>query len=210
MDEKTLNELVDRVIRGAKVTNAGERDELRRELESHFADAGSSPEALRAAIERFGSPEVVGGALERAHRHSRLLTHVIRVLAASLTAMLFALVIQILMNLRFESRATVGLAPSFVPSAVFSTMLVFALVAAWELDIESLCARLERNPVRLLGTLATLATSMVLFHAAQNGWVHPAKALTESSIDTVIWTCTIAVLARADRVFARVFTPIGR
>ncbi|HEX4468866.1 MAG TPA: hypothetical protein VH080_04990 [Gemmatimonadaceae bacterium] len=208
MDDERLKELIDHVVRDAKVPTARERDELRRELESHFADAGGSPDALRAAIERFGSPELVGDALERAHRHNRVLTHVVRVLAASFAATLCALVIQIVMNLRFESRSSLSLAPSFVPSAAFSTMLVVALVAAWELDIDALCARLERHPVRLLGTLATLATSMVLFHAAQNGWVHPAKALTESSIDVVIWTCTIAILARADRVFSRVFTPI--
>jgi len=208
MDEQRLNELIDRVVRDAKLATARERDELRRELESHFAEAGESPDALRAAIERFGSPALVGDALERAHRYNRVLAHVVRVLAASFAATLCALVIQIVMNLRFESRTTLGLAPSFVPSAAFSTMLVVALVAAWELDIDSLCARLERHPVRLLGTLATLASSMVLFHAAQNGWVHPAKALAESSIDVVIWTCTIAILARADRVCARVFTPI--
>jgi hypothetical protein len=208
MDEQTLNELIDRVVRDAKVASARERNELRKELESHFAEAVGSPDALRAAIERFGSPALVGNALERAHRHNRVVTHVVRVLAASVAASLCALIIQIVMNLRFESPATLSLAPSFVPSAAFSTMLVVALVAAWELDIDSLCARLERHPVRLLGTLATLATSMVLFHAAQNGWVHPARALTESSIDIVIWTCTIAILARADRVCARMFTPI--
>ncbi|HEY2377599.1 MAG TPA: hypothetical protein VGH98_16590 [Gemmatimonadaceae bacterium] len=207
MDERTLTELIDRVVRDAKLPAARARDELRRELESHFADAGGSPESLRAAIERFGSPELVGGALERAHRHNRVLSHIIRILAASLASALLALVIQIVVNLRFDGPATLGLAPSFVASAAFSTMLVVALVAAWELDIDSLCARLERHPVRLLGTVAALAASMVLFHATQHGWVHPAKALTESSIDVIIWTCTIAILTRVDRAFARVFTP---
>lgn len=210
MDETTLNELIDRIVREAKVASARERQELRRELESHFAEAGGSPEALRAAVERFGSPAIVAGALAQAHRHSRMLTNALRVTVAFLVSTSLALVVQIVMNLRFEGPATLGLAPSFVPSAAFSTMLVVALVAAWELDIEALCARLERHPVRLFATLATLATSMVLFHAAQNGWVHPAKALAESSIDIVIWTCTIAILARADRLFARAFTPVHR
>ena len=210
MDEKTLNELIERIVREAKVPSARERHELRRELESHFAEADGSAEALRAAVERFGNPELVAGALAQAHRHNRMLTNALRVSVAFLVSISLALVVQIALKLRFGSGATLGLAPSFVPSAAFSAMLVGALVAAWELDIDVLCARLERHPLRLFATLATLATSMVLFHAAQNGWVHPAKALAESSIDIVIWTCTIAILARADRVFARVFTPVDR
>jgi len=210
MDERSVTELIDGIIRAARIPSARERAELRRELESHFAEVDDSPEALHAAIERFGDPGVVSGALERAHRHSQVLTHIARVLVASLASAFVAFAIQLAVNLRRVSPDTVALRPSFLTSASFSTMLVIALVAAWELDIDSLCARLERNPVRLLTIVAGLASAMLLFHASQNSWLHPGRALFESSIDAVIWTCTIAILARADRAFARVFTPVER
>ena len=210
MAEPNPSELIDRVVRDAKIPSARERDELRRELESHFADAAVSPDALGGAIERFGSPEVVSRALAHAHRRSRLLMHAARVLATSIAAVLVAVSIQIVMNLRLDAQSNVGLAPSFVTSAAFSMMLVGALVTAWELDIDSLCARLEQRPLRLFATIAMLSTAMLLFHGARNSWLHPGKAFFESSIDVVIWTCTIAILARADRIFARVFTTVER
>ena len=210
MDEHGLSELIDRIVRDARIPSARERVELRRELESHFADAGTSPDGLRAAVERFGNPQLVSGALARAHRHNRILLHAARLLVASMSAVLVAVAIQLIMNLRLDAQSNVGLAPTFVTSAVFSTMLVGALVAAWELDIEAFCARLERRPLRLVATVAGLSTVMLLFHSAHNSWLHPGKAFFESSIDVVIWTCTIAILALADRVFARVFTRIER
>jgi hypothetical protein len=86
--------------------------------------------------------------------------------------------------------------------------LIVVLVAAWELDIEPFCGRLERHPVRMLSILVSLAVTMLLFHAAESSTLPPpGLALAASAVDIVIWTCTVAILARADRAFARVFTP---
>jgi hypothetical protein len=51
---------------------------------------------------------------------------------------------------------------------------------------------------------------MLLFHTAENTLLAPSRAIIASAIDVFIWTCTIAILARTDRVFARVFTPLER
>jgi hypothetical protein len=86
-------------------------------------------------------------------------------------------------------------------------MIIIVLIAAWEFDIESLCARLERHPVRMLALLVGLAGAMILFHAAESTVLpRPGLALAASAVDVIVWTCTIAILARTDRVFARVFT----
>ena len=210
MDQRDIADFIDRIVRESKIPYASAR-ELRRELESHFADAGGTPDALRAAVDRFGNPTDVSGALERTHRRSRLLTRLLRIVTAVAAAWIVAVAIQLIANLHVDTRGNIiGLGHGFDRSIAFATMIVVALVAAWELDIESLCARLEKHPLRLCATVLGLSTIMVLFHAAENTLVAPGRAITASAVDVVIWTCTIAILARTDRVFARVFAPIER
>jgi hypothetical protein len=86
-------------------------------------------------------------------------------------------------------------------------MLILVLVTAWELDIEAFCTRLERHPVRMVWAVIGLATTMIAFHAFESSAIPPpGLALTASAIDVVIWTCTVAILARTDRFFARLST----
>jgi hypothetical protein len=205
-DREDLAAFVDRVVRESRIPDPDEREELRRELESHFADVADAPDTLRDAMARFGSPAAVAGALERAHRRSRFVRHLLRLGIPLLASIGVALVLQLVTNLRRDGRSDViALGPAFTRSAFFSAFLVILLVAAWEIDIEPLCVRLERRPLRLLATLAGLALLMILFHAATNTTLPPAIALSASAVDVAIWTCTVAILARTDRAFARVF-----
>ena len=211
MDDREVAELIDRIVRESKIPSARARQDLRRELESHFADAGRTSEALRAAIDRFGNPTLVSDALERTHRRGPFLTHLARILAAAGASTVVALVMQLIVNLPFDARANlVSLGPGFVRSIAFSAMIVVALVAAWELDIDALCMRLERDPLRLVLTVVGLSATMLLFHAAENTPLAPGRALAAGAVAVVIWTCTIAILACTDRAFARVFTPSDR
>jgi hypothetical protein len=211
MDQRDLAEFIDRIVRESKIPHRRAREDLRRELEGHFADAGSSPDALRTAVERFGPPMDVSGALERTHRRSRFLTSLFRIVTSMAAAWMLAVAIQLLTNLHLDShRNIIGLGRGFGRSVAFATMIVVALVVAWELDIESFCGRLEKHPLRLCATVLGLSTIMLLFHAAENTLLAPSRAIIASAIDVVIWTCTIAILARTDRLFARVFTPLER
>jgi hypothetical protein len=211
MDERGLAEFIDRIIRESKIPHPRVREELRRELESHFADVGGAPDAWRAAVERFGSPADVSGALERTHRRSRFLTNLLRIATALAAASLVAVAIQLIANLHINAEGSIiGLGRGFARSVAFATTIVIALVAAWELDIDSFCARLEKHPLRLCATVLGLSTIMLLFHAAENTLVAPGRAIIASAVDVVIWTCTIAILAQTDRGFARVFTPLER
>jgi hypothetical protein len=82
MDERReVTLLIDRLVREAHLPSDRARAELRRELESHFADSGDSPEAMRAALERFGGTADVAeiaAALRRAHEPRTLPLPVVR------------------------------------------------------------------------------------------------------------------------------------
>ncbi|HEY7234074.1 MAG TPA: hypothetical protein VH539_07980 [Gemmatimonadaceae bacterium] len=211
MDERALSNFIDRIVRDAKISSARERADLRRELESHFAEVGTTPEALRAAIARFGSVRLVSDQLEQVHRRNRFWNHLLRITVAGAASTLAAVAIQVVANLRIDVQGNLlSLGPAFSRSAAFATMLVVMLVAAWELDIDALCARLERHPLRFLSIVMVLSTTMVLFHAIIDSMIAPGRALVASAFDVVIWTCTVAILARTDRVFARVFNPVQR
>lgn len=197
---------IDRVVRESRIADAREREELRRELESHFAEVADSPEALRAAMARFGSASEVGGALDRAHRGSQLVRQLLRLALVLSASGAVALVLQLATNLRRDVRSdAIVLGPAFARSIAFSSLLILLLVAAWELDVEPFCARLERRPLRLLATVGGLALLMLTVHAATNSVLSPRLAMSASAVDVAIWTCTIAILARVDRRFARVF-----
>ena len=52
MDERRApSELIERLVRDSNLPSRRAREELRRELESHFAEAGDSPEAIGATFE---------------------------------------------------------------------------------------------------------------------------------------------------------------
>ena len=204
-DRDELSTFIDRVVRESGIASAPEREELRRELESHFADVADSTDALREAIARFGSPADVAGALAQAHHGRRFVRHLLRIALAVSASGAVALLLQLVTNSAATRAPMHRHGPGFPRAAAFAALLVLSLVAAWELDIEPLCARLERRPLRLVATVAGLALVMFLFHAATNSLLAPKVALSASAVDVAIWTCTVAILARTDRVFARVF-----
>jgi predicted permease len=66
-ERKTVAELIERLVNEANLPNERARDELRRELESHFEESGGSPGAIRAALMRFGSNDAVSEAFRHAY-----------------------------------------------------------------------------------------------------------------------------------------------
>lgn len=67
MDERdSIEEFIDRVVSSANLGSA-EADEVRRELRSHFEEAGPSPEARQEALRRFGHERLVARGLRSAH-----------------------------------------------------------------------------------------------------------------------------------------------
>ena len=203
MDEQqAVTELIDRLVRESNIPSRRARDELRRELASHFEEACRSPEELRAALLRFGSPDVVSDAFRRTYGRRRTLLYVAKVVAAILASTFIALVLQVIVSLRFaigmEARR---LAPWHLLAAVCSILVVLVAVAAWELGIQPLCARLEHRPVRLLSALVVVFGSIMLTHATTRTFIHPSQAFVASAVFLAIWTLTIAIQSRFDLAF---------
>jgi hypothetical protein len=208
MDERRalagqVEALIERVVRGAKVGDHRARAELRRELESHFEEAGSSPEALRAALERFGDADAVGDGFRRAYRPGRVAAYVTKIAASVLASAAVAFLIQALVNLRVDPAAdALRLSPGYAIGSRTSLALVLLVVAAWELDIAPLCVRLERRPVRLLAMLGAFFAAISLVHGTLHpAAIDPALALLAGGVQLAVWTCTIAIVARLDVAF---------
>jgi hypothetical protein len=203
MDERqAVAALIDRLVRESRVGSRRARAELRRELESHFDEAGSSPEALRAAMERFGSADAVSDGFRRAYRRGRVALYVAKVVASIVASAAVALALQAAVNVRIGLGAdALRLAPGYGIGARTSMGIVLLIVAAWELGIEPLCARLERRPVRLLTTLAAFFAVICVTHLATDSAIAPAHALVASAVLTAVWTSTIAILSRLDVAF---------
>jgi hypothetical protein len=130
MDEReAVSALIDRIVRDARIPGRGAREELRRELQSHFDDAGNSPGALR----RFGNQAQVAEGFRRAYRWDYFALYLAKVAVSIIASVMAALLIQVLVNLRVEVQAeALRLAPGFSKAAVLSVAVVLALVTAWE------------------------------------------------------------------------------
>jgi hypothetical protein len=207
-EHNAVEALIDRIVRESHIADVRERADLRRELESHFAEVGATDDALHKAIDSFGSVSLLGAELRHAHARSPIIMRVLRLGCALIASSFVAVALELLANIRINAPgAGFGLGAGFSRSIVFSAMIIAVLVAAWELDIEAFCARLERHPVRMFSIVIGLATTIVAVHGVESSTLPPpGLALGASAIEVVIWTCTVAILASTDRIFARVFT----
>lgn len=207
MDERApVERLIAEIVRDARLGSERERDELRRELESHFADASSSSGAGPSAIERFGNPAAVSSDLRAVHRATGGIVRALRIASAVAISAIVALSLQLGANLQVPSHGSaVRIGGGFLYSAIFSGLIIVVLVLAWELDIEALCTRLEREPIRLVLTVLIMAMAMMLVHALHDTSLAPAVATRASAVDVAIWTSTVAILVKTDRLFVAAF-----
>lgn len=126
--------LIDRLVREARIPGRAAREDLRRELETHFEEAGSSPEALQRAVVRFGDDGMVAEQFQHVYRWDYALLYAIKIAAAVLLSAAAALAFQVLVNLRVAIGAeALRLAPGFAKAAFVSVAVVLALAALWEI-----------------------------------------------------------------------------
>jgi predicted permease len=76
-DDRELQAFIDRIVAASGIDDDAGRDSLRRELLTHFEEAGTSPDALREALQRFGGERTVGDALRHVY-HSPLPRELVR------------------------------------------------------------------------------------------------------------------------------------
>jgi hypothetical protein len=66
-EHKTVAAFIEHVVRGARIPSGAARDDLRRELWTHFEDAGTPPDDVREAMRRFGAEAMVTASLRRVY-----------------------------------------------------------------------------------------------------------------------------------------------
>lgn len=213
-EPQAVRELIERLVRESNLPDARAREELRRELASHFQECGDSEGALREAVGRFGNPNAVIRGFRAAYRRGRPVLYAAKVAAAIVAASLVALALELIANLRLGGGGgPVHIGGGYPISAVFAVTIVVVLVAAWELDIEPLCARLERRPVRLVATFGALFVGLYFGHPLVHGpmALHAPMdlglILVAATTALAVWACTVAIAARLDLVFVRLFGP---
>jgi len=132
-DQEAVGALIERIIARARIPGTAQRDDLRRELWTHFEEAGESAESTREAVRRFGAETMVGESLRVVYRWDYLLWYFAKIAAAILVSTAAALLIQVLVNLRVELQAEVfRLAPGFARAFGMSIAVVLGLVTLWE------------------------------------------------------------------------------
>src|SRR5438105_12793601 len=188
-----IDSFIEPIIEAAQIPSRRRRDELRRELRSHFEDSGVTPEALHDAVARFGNPARIGDAFGKVYRRDYLLLYIVKVGACIAAATIAAILIEAIASLRLESNADAWhLSAGFAHAAGFGVVLTFALVAGteatrapftWSRALVSLggyatvsaCALLvNANSVGAFVTAGILATIGVGFARAATPWTSRA------------------------------------
>ena len=132
-DVDALDILINRIVAGAHIPSRAERDDLRRELHTHFEEGAPSPDREAFAIRRFGPEELITESLRRVYRWDYLAAHVVRLAASTIASFAAALVILALVNLRVEIQTEVWrLTPGFSRAAGVALAVVLGIVAVQE------------------------------------------------------------------------------
>jgi hypothetical protein len=132
-DQDPVAALIERIVAQARIPGRRRRDELRRELWTHFEDAGTSIDAARAAIHRFGAEAAIGESLRQVYRRDYACWCLARIAASMLASVAAALLIQAVVNVRVEMQADVWrLAPAFWRAAGMTIAVVLGAIAVWE------------------------------------------------------------------------------
>jgi len=147
-NEPDLHAFIDRIVAAARLGTEQERDELRRELRAHFEDAGSSPEAVRAAMARFGAGPEIGSLLRRVHDPA----------AVQQSRSRWFRVEEIVQDIRFGVRMLVR-SPAFALTAIVSLAVgigATAAVLSWMEGIELRPFPLVQGEDRLVALTGTM------------------------------------------------------
>jgi len=141
-DPDAVTALIDRIVAGACIPSRAERDDVRRELLTHFEEAATAHESVAYAIRRFGDEAMVIDSLRRVYRWEYLALYLAKVAASVIASFAVALLIVAAFNLRLELETEVWrLAPGFSRAAGLALAVTFGLIAAWEIVRHPFSAR---------------------------------------------------------------------
>jgi hypothetical protein len=128
-----IDAFIEPIVEAARIPSRRRRDELRRELRSHFEDSGLTLDAFQDAVGRFGNAAHIGNSLRQVYRRDYVLVYALKVGASILAATTAAILIEALASLRPGTGPDAwGLSPGFAHAAAFGVVVALALVAATE------------------------------------------------------------------------------
>ena len=204
----TVAALIERIVAEAQIPSSAEREDLKRELWTHFEDAGASPEALHEAMRRFGAEAAVTESFRRVYRWDYRFLYLAKIAASVLASLAAALLIEVLVNLRVEMHADVWrLAPGFSHAAPLSIAVVLALVTAWEVltRLGVRCSKLEPRPATLLVLFAVFTAAEYGTHVMKSVAFGPGRALLASAVLVAVCATTVLIVTRVDDAFVSHF-----
>ena len=194
MPDPAVVDLIERVVAAARIPRRARREELRRELYAHFEDAGTSPEAVRDAVRRFGHESLVAGSFRRVYRWDYAFFCLTRVIVSGCLAAVAALLIEAIVSIRAG-----GFSHAIVPALT----VAMGIVAGREI-IRRLIPNRAWSVARWSPWIfASLAFAEYAMHHVRGIALAPVRVLMAAAILMLIWTATVAIAARVDRAFAR-------
>ena len=178
-----INAFIERIVEGSEIPNRERRDELRRELQSHFEESGATPEALDAAVARFGSTAHIGDSFRKVYRRDYILLYLAKIGGCVAAAATAAILIEAIASLRLTGDVGAWyLSPRFMHAAAFGVVLTVAVVAAAEV---ARAPFVWSRALLSLGGLATVSTGAWLLNASSAGAFATASILATISVGVV-------------------------
>jgi len=169
-----IDACIEPIVAAARIPSRRRRDELRRELRSHFEESGLTPEALADAVVRFGNRARIGDSLRTVYRHDYILFYVVKVAACVVAAAVAAILIETIANLRLDGGMDAWhLSPDFAHAAGSGVFLTLALVAA---------AEATRAPLTWSRALLSLACYAIVSACALSMTANSVGAVVSASI----------------------------
>jgi hypothetical protein len=169
INDATVGTVIDRIVLQAHLPGAAAREDLRRELQSHFDEVGTSPEALNDALTRFGSVSDVARTLRSVYRWDFIFLHAARLLCAVVVSVALAESLLALANLRIAPDAGLRLLPRFFEVYSLGIKVVFAMAAAWEIGRTPF--DLRRASVVFVGYWMVMAALQAALFGTLRGWI---------------------------------------
>ena len=169
-----IDAVIEPIVEAAQIPSHRRRDELRRELRSHFEECGVTSEALHDAVARFGNTARIADSFRTVYRRDYMLLYTVKVGACIAAATMAAILIEAIASLRLESGADAWhLSPGFAHAARYGVVLTLALVAA---------AEATRAPFTWSRALLSLAGYAIVSACALSVNVNSVGAFVTASI----------------------------
>ncbi|MCM3879527.1 MAG: hypothetical protein ND807_05425 [Vicinamibacterales bacterium] len=165
--ELRVPEVIERIVRQARLPGESARDDLCRELETHFDEAETCGVSTCEAMARFGPALEVARSFSRVYRWDFLSLYAARAFIAVVAAGAAAEFVLAAVHLRVASSG-VHLAPGFFYTYMVGIKIVLAMAAAWEIGRKPFNAKRAAVAFALYCVFATWLQAS--FSYGLSGW----------------------------------------